>query len=270
MDKWEYWYNLCEHINIIEMGHIVTTNYHPKRNINFFIFGMVISGSRTIQVGNIKLFLKTGDYFLLPPSVPHSGIKLDRHDIYFIHFRCKYTLLKKKAKIMAKEIILPITGKVPKKMHLDEFFQYLNKDYASKKISKSLIELHFQSILSYISEYMQSLLNQSNQDLSLAESLNNFILENKCNNITAEDFEHHFNLSYKKLNNTFKKIYGKTIKQDFITQKITYASQLLLEGNKLIDTSEKVGYEDYFYFLKVFKHIKGMTPTQFLKYHYSK
>lgn len=263
------WFNLTGTPELIEIGHVISTNYHPKRNINFFIFGIVISGHRTIQLGKDKLFLKAGDYFLLPPNVQHSGIRLDKHDVYFVHFRSDYKLVKNSPQITTSKILLPTSGKFPKSIHISNLFEYLNQTYSSKQISNNLIEMHFQSILSYISEYQQSLLKQSDKDLALSEKINNFILKKECGTLKAEDFEKEFRLSYKKLNNTFRKVYGRTIKQDFINQKITYASQLLLEGNSIIKVSEKVGYEDYFYFLKAFKRVKGMTPTEFINDHFS-
>ena len=266
--KDEYWYKLIGKPSILGIGRVVTTNYHPNRKTSFFIFGIVVSGTRTILVGETKLFLKPGDYFLLPPNVPHAGIKLDKHDVFFVHFQNKYQLTKTVPQVTISDIILPISGKTPKRFHFVDDFEYLSNENLLKQRDIKLLEIHFHSILSYISEFQQSLLNQSDSNILLAEAINQYIIKNNCKTLSSQDFENRFQLSYKQLNAIFQIVYGNTIKQDVTNQKITYASQLLLAGMSISDVAQKIGYNDYFYFLKVFKKVKGMTPTEYLKFHF--
>ena len=46
------WYLLEGSPNIISLGRLKTTNFHPDRILPFWILGIVIKGQRTIVVGD--------------------------------------------------------------------------------------------------------------------------------------------------------------------------------------------------------------------------
>lgn len=76
----------------------------------------------------------------------------------------------------------------------------------------------------------------------------------------AEKFN--FNPSY--LSQAFKKETGETFTKYLTTLRINKAKDILSSTEESIETvSNKVGYGDYFYFLKTFKKVTGMTPNQF-------
>ena len=56
-----------------------------------------------------------------------------------------------------------------------------------------------------------------------------------------------------------------TIMQKLTEYRISQASQLLLQGCTIAEASEFTGFQDYFYFLRVFKKIRGITPSEYMK-----
>ena len=54
-----------------------------------------------------------------------------------------------------------------------------------------------------------------------------------------------------------------TIKQMQVTLRVNQAKRMLRSGYTISETSTACGFEDYFYFLKVFKSKTGMTPSEY-------
>jgi len=72
----------------------------------------------------------------------------------------------------------------------------------------------------------------------------------------------HINSSY--LSQIFKKETGTTFSKYLTDLRITKAKQLLQQSSLSIsDVAMKTGFNDYFYFLRIFKKITGQTPSQY-------
>lgn len=73
-------------------------------------------------------------------------------------------------------------------------------------------------------------------------------------------------LSRRRFNDLFKKQYGITPGHYLTSLKIDAAKSLLVEnGLSVKSIAELCGFEDHYYFCKVFKEMTGATPTQFRK-----
>ena len=76
----------------------------------------------------------------------------------------------------------------------------------------------------------------------------------------AERFN--FNSSY--LSQAFKKETGETFTRYLTALRINKAKEILNSSDDTIEmVANKVGYSDYFYFMKIFKKVTGKTPNQF-------
>ena len=76
----------------------------------------------------------------------------------------------------------------------------------------------------------------------------------------AEAFE--YNPKY--LSTLFRKFTGTTLKAYLTEKRMNAAKQLLTSGNESVkQVAYKVGFEDEYYFMRVFKSATGMTPKQY-------
>lgn len=66
-------------------------------------------------------------------------------------------------------------------------------------------------------------------------------------------------MTYRRLNAIFQAVYGVTIKQMQGILRVEQAKRMLSSGYTILETSAACGFEDYFYFLKVFKSKTAMT-----------
>ena len=92
----------------------------------------------------------------------------------------------------------------------------------------------------------------------------NYINDNYQSDINLHSVADEFNTNPSYLSQLFKRELDMTY-TDYITNlRIKFAENLLNNTSlQVAEISEKTGYNDYFYFVKVFKKAKGMTPTEY-------
>lgn len=104
---------------------------------------------------------------------------------------------------------------------------------------------------------------QSNKTDSL-EKAREYVQNNISKHIVLQDVANYVCISPSYLSAMFKKHYNQSL-FDFINElKIELACTQMLEGNlKIYEIAYSLGYENAYYFTKVFKKYKGLTPTEY-------
>ena len=258
------WFTLYAPVKgIEEIDRLALTNMHPSRILDYWVLQFVLKGRRTVRIGNEMITATAGEYFLLPPHVPHYGAELDEHDIIYFHFRMAGKEIPTPNRINTQGIILPICEKYPYEPNILDHVMFLVNNYRFKYIDTAFFSANLLSILSHLGLYAQrnSFWNKPHEILS--DNIMKFIIDHLQEDLTCSSFESHFQMSYKQLNNIFSEKYHKTIKKKLTEHRIQHASHLLLQGCSIAETSAQCGFSDYFYFLRVFKRIKGLTPKEF-------
>lgn len=91
-----------------------------------------------------------------------------------------------------------------------------------------------------------------------------FINDNYATNISIENIAHQLSLNQNYISQLFRKETGDTYTSYLTNLRINKAKDLLQNTNlSLSDISDCVGYNDYFYFLKIFKKQVGVSPGKF-------
>lgn len=261
-DANDFWVSLYGDIKVQEVGHLVTTNIHPDRVMPYWVIGFLKSGQRTIRVGEHSLYLYAKDYFILPPFVRHQGISEDKHDVFFMHFKANVGNIEPITEIQSDKILLPLSGRLPDVIDFITYVEFLTEQYNNHLISDDFLNRSLKNILSLLSFCFQKSYVWKDKSNSLAQDIMRFISENYQNELNAGSFESKFKLTYRQLNNVFKKTYLVPIKQKVINIRIQNARDLLIAGESIQTAASNSGFYDYFYFLKAFKKEKGMTPKQ--------
>jgi two-component system response regulator YesN len=132
------------------------------------------------------------------------------------------------------------------------------KDESIDKIKEGLIKV-CKDIFSDIG------LDEENHDSMLADEILKYIDECYADaNITLQCISDNFNLSISKISRTFKKKYNTTIMQYIDSLRMEKAKQLLRDTEMLIkDIIEECGYNDFSNFMRKFKNIEGITPSEY-------
>ena len=82
-----YWFQLNEEIRVEDVDKFSGNNMHPDRMMTQWVLVLMISGERSFRVYGENYVVHSGEFFLLPPYVPHCGLQYDNHAAYFAHFQ---------------------------------------------------------------------------------------------------------------------------------------------------------------------------------------
>lgn len=120
-------------------------------------------------------------------------------------------------------------------------------------------------------DYLKRLLRTKNTTMENFSTFNNnflyvmkYINENYHKNISTTIIAKELNLNANYISQLFKKETGDTYSNYLANLRIEKAKELLVETElSLSEICEKIGYNDYFYFLKIFKKQVGVSPSNY-------
>lgn len=259
------WYQIDGKIQkVLKFDKVSVEDVHPTRILSEWVLVLITKGVRTVRIGENPFEIHAGEFFILPSGVPHSGILLDRHQAYFSHFYADSKEVTPPTRIDPDKILLPLSGRLPADTHCIDVMDYAVRHRVPPFCSEPLQKAQLVSVLHQLSINMQKNALWAREDSIFADEILNFIDNNLDKKICDEDYESAFGKSYRQLNAIFSRVYGMTIKQMQLNLHITRAKSLLSSGYTITYTSASCGFEDYFYFLKIFKTRTGFTPTEYI------
>ena len=101
---------------------------------------------------------------------------------------------------------------------------------------------------------------------NLLSQIEEYITNNLNDDLSSPALCKKFNISKSKLYNVFQKYYESSVGDIIRKQRIKKAKELLESTEDPVsEIANQVGYDDYNYFIKVFKKETGLTPVQFRK-----
>nr|WP_121272049.1 AraC family transcriptional regulator [Pedobacter schmidteae] len=117
--------------------------------------------------------------------------------------------------------------------------------------------------------------NRANKNIKDTQNKDQFVQSisymkaNVHKRLTTDEIAELFNYSSAHFSVLFKQKTGLSPIDYFIKIKIRHACQLLTQSNLIIkEIAEKVGYDDPFYFSRIFKKITGNSPIEYKRNHY--
>lgn len=141
---------------------------------------------------------------------------------------------------------------------LEEFYLICNTTNVKKQLKKEFV---FQSILSMMFSTPKSI----NSQKKLIENSVEYIKENYCCPITLKDLANKYNKSPQQFSYLFYK-YMRIRPIDYIIQyRLKKSLEMLEEGYKVREVASYIGYNDPYYFSRLFKKHFGLPPSEIVK-----
>jgi len=104
------------------------------------------------------------------------------------------------------------------------------------------------------------------KDNFLENELNPYLREHISENILISQIANHFYYTNKQFENIVLQYSGLNPKKYILRYKMNYARQLLISSNESLQSiSERIGFVDYNYFIKVFRLVFNDTPLSYRK-----
>lgn len=226
-----------------------------------------INGSGTIQVNGQSYLIDPNSFMVIPAHQPHIywASKKDPWSIYWIHFGGK------KSQLFEKFFGYPVPIKACPDSRIDDRVNLFNEiltalelGFSKKNIEFANLSLH--SILAsffYVDLYRASkgYLSKNPVDQAIL-----FMQKNLTNNIKIEDIAQHVQLSESHLSKIFRNKTGSPPFDYFINLKMQEAIRLLTNKSlRIKEVAFALGYDDPFYFSRLFKKHIGKSPGAFIK-----
>ncbi|GEL11304.1 transcriptional regulator, AraC family [Flavobacterium glycines] len=247
------------------IGYFPNAKHHNrsrKNGINEYIFLYCLKGEGWITTNKKTIKLTPNTAFIIPKNTPHkygSSLK-DPWSIYWIHFSGNYADVFYERFFKEKENNIPIPFDENKIVLLKDIITVLENELNEEKTE--FIHFKLSSFLSSVC-YSNLLENTINDKISQSISY----MKNNLNQlITIEKLAQEACFSVSRYSELFKQKTGYSPILYFIRLKIQKACEYLYFTNMSIkEICKEVGFEDPYYFSRMFKKQIGISPMQYKK-----
>lgn len=236
-------------------------------------YELIVMTEGVLYLGGDKqhFVVSKGEYLILPPYTKQYGYKSSECSFYWLHFKSPDGI-----KIMDMSSYTP--NKEDNKLLLPQFgtLKSLEKIIVMmKQLQDSVRGYNQKTLNNYMSTVILcELYNQvfhsdhnpakKTKQEQLYNDIVDYIKWSRSEHIKVSQIAAYFGYNEKYLSHLFTTISGISLKQYILQQKMELAKFLLSDTNQNVsEVSLQLGYKDCHNFMKSFKKIVGLTPTDF-------
>ncbi|KAA6322160.1 HTH-type transcriptional activator Btr [termite gut metagenome] len=229
-------------------------------------------GEGWYQLNNRLHKVPANHFFVLPMNIPHrySASDHDPWTIYWAHFKGNKVRYIENLCQGPVPIELDQNSRIDDRITLfDELLNAFNLEITEDVIN--YVNLGFNYLISsflYINIFRDVKLRKGlvNKNFFFVSLATHYMSENIEKRLTLKDLSSHFGYSESYFNRVFHKEVHFSPMDYFLHLKIERADQLLLHTNlKINQISLKLGFDDPYYFSRLFKKVKGVSPKVYRK-----
>ncbi|MGX7419329.1 AraC family transcriptional regulator [Carnobacterium gallinarum] len=258
---------LVNHTYVTELGFYPSAKYHYRERFdgvseNILIY--CLDGRGMIEIENESpVTLERGHIFCIPANAPHRYYSDELHpwSILWFHFN---TPLSQHFPIIERTEILITTPEKSNLLqsHFIDLFTIAEKDYTLGNmicISKLMLTILTEVYL------LEDGVSYDKQNRYLTTCIR-YMNEHIHQDLTLGELAYELNISQSYLSSIFKKYTQKSPIDFLITLKIEQACKYMkMTDLKVYEIATKVGYQDPYYFSRIFKKHMGKSPKEYKK-----
>lgn len=254
--------NIIPTVNYVEDRKDYSNWYSSINNMDFHELVYVYKGEVTFIIDNKVIIGKEGRVIYIPRGSTREFYPCKNSLVqgYVCNFSCheegNYNI----------NLPFPSLIEVGKNNELDDLFREFNfvweeKNYCFKLKSRAL----FMEIIHKCLIILRYLNEDSNYDFRI-NVIKEFLANNYSDYIDVRKLADMVNLNPTYLGALFKKNTGQSIKEYIRKIRVLSAEKLILSGDYTItEVAEKCGFNDVYYFSRLYKMYKGYPPSTLLK-----
>lgn len=249
----------------------IDSHYQVKQNLSSsHCLIYCHSGSGTLDYKNKIREVKPGDLVIIPPKSTYNfqtnnqvcKTSTNSNSIYWINFEGDLAINFAERLLMKMDDGIAHVGTVRNVLvDFDNLLALGRRGYTATNVIHGVHVL--QQILSFLALQLRltSFNNSSKFDLEAVETL---MVNNLHQELTLDTLAHYSQLSKFHFAKKFKELTDTSPIQHFINMKIQKACFQLDNSNVPIkNIAEELGYNDPYYFSRIFKKIIGISPKQY-------
>ena len=255
-------------IHITDIGYYPSAKYHYRarqHGCKQHILIFCVDGKGWFKLNKRKYDVLPENFFLIPSDTPHSYGADDTKpwSIYWIHFKGSLSIHVSK-KLAGINQIYPVKDDaIDDRLHLfEEIYQTLDNGYSIDNLQYSSMCLwHFLSSFLFINNFKNFLYEKEHDFI---DQVIDFLKSNLSKNYTLKKISEEFGFSISHFSYLFRNRTGYAPLEYFSILKIQRACQYLdLTNMRIKEIASKVGYNDPYYFSRVFHKIMNMSPIEY-------
>ncbi|WNS46750.1 AraC family transcriptional regulator [Paenibacillus sp. MMS20-IR301] len=244
---------------------------HLSRILHDYELIVMTEGVLYLAGDSQQFAVSKGEYLLLPPLTKQYGYKSSECSFYWLHFQPVSSIQVADSAACTYDkgdnrILLPQSGTlrslekiIVMMKQLQDSVRNYNQDTLNSYMSTVILcELYNQCCDTNADQLKKTKQEQLYNDVV------DYIKWSRSEHIKVSQIADYFGYNAKYLSHLFTVISGISLKQYILQQKMELAKYLLTDTNQNIsEVSLQLGYKDCHNFMKSFKKIVGLTPTDF-------
>jgi len=249
------------------IGYFPNAKHHSrsrKNGIKEYIFLYCLEGEGWIKINGKTINLKPNTGFIIPENTAHkygSSLK-DAWSIYWIHFAGNYAATLYNRFSITNDEAIKIAFDESRISLLNEIIKLLENDLSDEKMEL----IHFRLLTLF-----SSLCYSNTSDNVIQDKISHSItfMKSHLNQVlTIDELANQAFYSVSRYSELFKQKTGYSPIQFFIRLKIQKSCEYLNFTNLNIkEICKEVGFDDPYYFSRMFKKQIGLSPMQYKKTH---
>ena len=261
------------YINTFE-NHLTTHSFieEPHRH-DFYVLVLFTAGTGIHEIDFDKYKVRAGSAFVLQPGqMHHWSLSHDVAGYVVFYSKEMYNLYFGQKDIDNFPFYFSVRAKSEIILSSDEtaalqpYFELIlheaisKKDWSHDKIMNLLDTIHIELARKYSSSSANVLVPYSNKIKQLSQLIEMNFIEQKAASFYADAL----NISLKHLNRICNESLKKTTTQVITERVMLEAKRMLMNKNLTVsEVASRLGYDDYSYFVRLFKKNSLMTPVAF-------
>jgi AraC-like DNA-binding protein len=257
--------------------HITDIGYYPKADFHYrsrtkeeakqFVLIYCVEGSGWFQIEGVRQKVLPDHFFILPKGKTHAygSNRINPWTIYWIHFDGEKASFFSEGHDKPTRISPEKDSRIEERIQLfEEIFFTLKNGYSKSNLDYSITSFfHFLGSLKFLGAYRESISTKQNERDVVDDAIH-FMRENIHKSLTLKELTEYVGLSISHFSTLFKAKTGYSPLNYLSQLKIQQACHYLdFTDMKINQISVLIGFDDPFYFSRVFAKTMSISPTEY-------
>ncbi len=270
----DFYFNLLK-------DHLLRSHRHIERphRHDFYACIFFTKGTGIHEIDFRTYDVSAGSLFFMSPGQVHSWkLSEDADGFIFFHSQEFFDLHYVNQKLRQYPFFSSI--QYPRKLQLEEnnlvefsdlFSKIGNENASSAMLSENLLlafisQLYIETARLFSEEKIIGIQNANTSYIQHYQHFEELLEQNFIKEKSAFQYAERLNLTTKHLNRITQTVVQKTVSEIITERTILEAKRMLIYlDESLVDIAFRLGYEEYSYFVRVFRKKTGQTPSSFIK-----
>lgn len=263
---------LVSSLYITDIGYYPCARYHSRERrepIRQNVLIYCVEGRGYYTVGGSEHKVSANQYFILPAGTPHAYWSDDDNPwtIYWIHFSGGHAAYYTEGAAVPQDVRPGITSRISDRNSIfEEIFFTISNGYNRENMRYASSLLHYYlGSMRFLQQFRNA--NAKRERLSddtLVSEAVRYMGENIECRLSLDALAAYMGYSASYFAATFKRLTGSSPLSYFNRMKVERACELMETTEmKVNQICHKVGIDDSYYFSRLFKKIKGMSPRMY-------